>query len=134
MTENVSLTFNAVVNINEGVKMDDLLFKETDWIGEPKSSNGCVIGLVLKSVSTADKTTVERVSKEEVLPLVKAVRLIDTTKWNTKPGQMIKALQAMAGYELMIQNANNSIVFSTSAHMLGKQVLVGDVTVIVGAA
>lgn len=47
-TLNVNITFNMVVKIGEDKNLDDLLFKNTEWIGEPCDADGVVIAMVPK--------------------------------------------------------------------------------------
>ena len=47
-TVNIIGTFHMVVYINDGADLDELLFKETEWMGEPTSPNGCVVTMVPK--------------------------------------------------------------------------------------
>ena len=44
------LTFDVKVIVREGVSLGDLLNKETEFLAEPKSVNGCVIDMKLTKV------------------------------------------------------------------------------------
>ena len=52
---NVSVTFNVVIAINEGVDVKEFIFRETEWLGEPKSGNGCVVAINPKSFEILNK-------------------------------------------------------------------------------
>jgi len=44
-TVNLEVTFKTNLIIREGVSVYDLLFKETEFIAEPQSTNGCVTSM-----------------------------------------------------------------------------------------
>ena len=47
--------FSMVVNVNDNTSLDDLLKKETEWLGEPTSPNGVVMAMTLKDVKEVKK-------------------------------------------------------------------------------
>ena len=46
----IKIVFNAEVILRDGIKAKDLLMKETDFLAEPQSTNGCVTELKIESV------------------------------------------------------------------------------------
>lgn len=51
----VSILFSAVIKVKEGYDLRELIFKETDWMGEPRSPNGCVINMTPKDIRITDR-------------------------------------------------------------------------------
>lgn len=131
-TMNATVTLGLVINVKDGVDISNFLLRDTEWIGEPKNGDGCVIAVNPKSFSVAVKGAVQEgfsaqlpqtPSEEEQLPTVKAVREHGKS-WNKKPKYIESSVHATASYELMLQNANNSMVFVDIADMVGKRVLI----------
>ena len=50
-TVKVEATFSMKVIVRDDMDVEDLLKEETEFIAEPQSVNGCVIGMKLKDVN-----------------------------------------------------------------------------------
>jgi len=47
---NVNVTFHVLVKANDPERLKELLFDETEWLGEPRSRGGCVIAMKPKKM------------------------------------------------------------------------------------
>lgn len=54
-TCNLSVTFNVTVTINDDVDIGNFLKNSTDFMGEPKNSDGVVIAMHPKSFCTVKR-------------------------------------------------------------------------------
>lgn len=45
---NIVAEFHLVAHVNAGVDVEEMLNKHTEWIGEPKNDDGCIIAMRLK--------------------------------------------------------------------------------------
>jgi len=48
-TLNISANFHLVIKVNEEIDLKDFLQNSTEWLGEPKNSDGVVISMILKT-------------------------------------------------------------------------------------
>lgn len=48
----VEVTFSIEAIVRKDMSIEDLLTKETDFIAEPTSANGCVLSMRIKKIHT----------------------------------------------------------------------------------
>lgn len=49
-TVTVEVTFKMKIIVRDGVSLEDLIKKETSFIAEPNSVNGCVVDMKVKNI------------------------------------------------------------------------------------
>ena len=119
---NVSITFNAVIAISDLDKLSDLIFKETDWMGEPKTKLGCIVNMIPKSFkSMKSGETIRADPKLDPVLTVKAVRKEGSVVLLKKPEQIEAALKEKVGYTLILQH-EKGLKFTSIEIMIGNVV------------
>ena len=43
------VTFSIVAKVNEGINSEQLFKEGTEWLGEPKNADGCIMAMHFKS-------------------------------------------------------------------------------------
>ncbi len=144
----VSIMFNAVISIDDEKKLEDLIFRETDWIGEPKTDTGCVVNIMPKKFkingreeiveSPQELEQVEKSCEKENfhrhLPVVKGFK-IDDGKLIKNEEKIVGALKMKSGVTLVL-STKKGMLFESIDRMIGKEVVVNrkgsDVVIKVG--
>lgn len=54
-TLSATVTLSLIINVKEGIDISEFLLHDTEWIGEPRNADGCVVAINPKSISIIDK-------------------------------------------------------------------------------
>lgn len=141
---NVSILFHAVVSIKDRKQLHDLIFKDTEWIGEPKGPLGCIVSMspkdfqVIKGASSmempesdSEETPVENIKPEpelkpettsDLLPILKGYKIGDS-RIEKRRKNMIEALAMKTGI-ILVLSTKSGIHFERIEDMIGKEVVV----------
>ena len=122
-TLNATITLGVVITVNGDVDVSKFLLNDTEWIGEPKNEDGCVVAINPKTCSITGKGAEHIIIDSVVLPpVVKAIRECGKSRWNKKCGSIESAIRTKEGYELMLQQPGNKLEFKDICEMVGKKV------------
>lgn len=134
----VDIMFRAIISVDDEKKLEDLIFQETDWIGEPKTNTGCVVNIIPKKFKVSgreeiiepdpstipDKAPVvpESPKPSSNIPVVKGFK-IDDGKMIKDEAKILGALKMQAGVTLVL-STEKGIRFESIEKMLGEEVSV----------
>jgi len=139
-TINATVLLSVVVKVNDGINVEDLLLRETEWLGEPRSPNGCIMAVNPKSCEvtnsrqaqkadinflapTVPEKEPEQASGISHLPIIKAAKLApDARKWEKKYKKIKEALtRPDLDCIFMVQYEDGSIQFNVTRAALAGQ-------------
>ena len=149
---NATVSFGVVISINGKdkikdltKKVGDLIMKDTDWMGEPKNANGCIVSmhpkefqlngnesssqisfeqidLFSKIDDEVEATSMESERRDSSEFIVKAVRKGDAIKLLKSADKIASAIAEDEGYTLVLQTKAGGMKFASIETMVGRNV------------